>query len=246
MKKKTDLAAVKQLANAFLMMEPEETEFSPMIVKHPFTDSGIVGIRKADGSLAMGNIMENPDDLASWRSTLRTVIDGCESAMQVAYLLTKSYSLGFLKYAEPHLSRDSFAEMLAYMWVNTESPNNDPNLTKAKLLSMFKAASPAALMDKDELLQFRMLDDIVNVYRGVTSYNAGNVKALSWTLDQEKAEWFAHRYGENGTVYEAQISKAHIHALFNSRNESEVIVDPKHLTDITIVQDQDEAITITQ
>ena len=85
MKKKTDLAAVKQLANAFLMMEPEETEFSPMIVKHPFTDSGIVGIRKADGSLAMGNIMENPDDLASWRSTLRTVIDGCGSAMQVAY-----------------------------------------------------------------------------------------------------------------------------------------------------------------
>lgn len=246
MKKMTDLTAVKQLAHAFLMMEPVETEFSPIIVKHPFTDSGIVGIRKPDGGISMGNIMENPDDLTSWRSTLRTVIDGCGSAMQVAYLLTKSYSLGFLKYAEPHLSRDSFAEMLAYMWVNTESPNNDPNLTKAKLLSMFKAAAPAALMDKDELLQFRMLDDIVTVYRGVTSYNAGNVKALSWTLDQEKAEWFAHRYGEDGTVYEARISKDHIHALFISRNESEVIVDPKYLTDITIVQNQDEAITITQ
>ena len=65
-------------------------------------------------------------------------------------------------------------------------------------------------------------------------------------MDQDKADWFAHRYGEDGTVYEAQISKAHIHALFNSRNESEVIVDPKYLTDITIVQDQDETITITQ
>lgn len=111
---------------------------------------------------------------------------------------------------------------------------------------MFKAANPAALMDKDELLQFRMLDDVVTVYRGVTSYNAGNVKALSWTLDQDKAEWFAHRYGEDGTVFEAQIRKAHIYALFNSRNESEVIVDPKYLTDIAIVQDQDESITITQ
>lgn len=97
MKKMTDLTAVKQLAHAFLMMEPVETEFSPIIVKHPFTDSGIVGIRKPDGGISMGNIMENPDDLTSWRSTLRTVIDGCESAMQVAYLLTKSYSLGFLK-----------------------------------------------------------------------------------------------------------------------------------------------------
>ena len=114
MKKKTDLAATKQLANAFLMIEPVATEFSPMIVKHPFTDSGIVGIRKADGTLTMGNIMDNPDDLGSWRSTLRTVIDGCESTMQVAYLLTKSYSLGFLKFAEPYLARDTFAEVEPY------------------------------------------------------------------------------------------------------------------------------------
>lgn len=43
----------------------------------------------------------------------------------------------------------------------------------------------------------------VCVYRGVTSYNAENVEALSWTLNREAAEWFAHRRGENGAVYEA-------------------------------------------
>ena len=42
MRRETDLAAVKSLARALLMLEPEETEFSPMVVKHPFTDSGIV------------------------------------------------------------------------------------------------------------------------------------------------------------------------------------------------------------
>ena len=39
-------------------------------------------------------------------------------------------------------------------------------------------------------------------------------------------------------MYEAQISKAHIHAVFLSRGESEVIVDPKHLTDISPVREQ--------
>lgn len=42
----------------------------------------------------------------------------------------------------------------------------------------------------------------------------------------------------SGTVYEAQISKAHIHAVFLNRGESEVIVDPKHLIDIAPVQEQ--------
>lgn len=45
-------------------------------------------------------------------------------------------------------------------------------------------------------------------------------------------------FGESGTVYEAQISKAHIHAVFLNRGESEVIVDPKHLIDIAPVQEQ--------
>ena len=50
--------------------------------------------------------------------------------------------------------------------------------------------------------------------------------------DRETADRFAHRFGEDGTVYEAQIRKEHILALFTGRNESEVIVDPRHLEQI--------------
>lgn len=82
-------------------------------------------------------------------------------------------------------------------------------------LIMFKDADPQVLMDGEEQKQLTELDDIVTVYRGVTSYNAKNIKALSWTLEQKTAEWFAHRFGEDGTVYEAQIPKQHIYALFN-------------------------------
>ena len=51
-------------------------------------------------------------------------------------------------------------------------------------------------------------------------------------LDRDTAEWFAHRFGEDGTVYEAQIAKAHIFALFLGRNESETVVDPQYLEQV--------------
>ena len=80
----------------------------------------------------------------------------------------------------------------------------------------------------------------------MTAYNADCVRALSWTLDRQTAEWFAHRFGENGTVYEAQIDKKHIYAYFSGRNESEVIVDPSYLTNITEVQDLSSDFLLSQ
>lgn len=83
-------------------------------------------------------------------------------------------------------------------------------------------------------------------YRGVTSCTAKNIRALSWTLDYETADWFAHRFGETGKVYEARINKEHIYVLFNSRGEWEVIVDPKYLTELREAPKQEEGPTLTQ
>ena len=104
---------------------------------------------------------------------------------------------------------------------------------------MFKQADPTILMDQAERKRLAELEDTVTVYRGVTSLNADNIRAMSWTLDKEVAEWFAHRYKEDGTVYEAEIDKKHILALFIGRNESEVVVDPKYLQNIEELQEQD-------
>lgn len=243
--KKTNLTGVKALARSFLMFDPVDTEYSPLVVKHPFTDSGIVGLQEKGGGIRIGNICENPQDLDTWRKQTADMIDRCDSAMQVAFLVTKSYSLGFLKYAQNSLDKDDFAKILAYLWISTEQPNNDPNLSKSKLLAMFKSAEPTALMDDEEFSEFKNLPEIMTVYRGVTSFNAKNVLALSWTLDREKAEWFAHRFGEDGTVCEAQIGKEHVYALFNGRGESEVIVDPKYLQGITQSDDQAEGFSMT-
>ena len=50
---------------------------------------------------------------------------------------------------------------------------------------------------------------------------------------------------KDGTVYQARIDKPHIYAYFDGRNESEVIVDPKYLMDITESESMDNSFDIT-
>ncbi len=229
----TDLPRLKALAKTFLMLDIQPTRLTPLVVKHPFTDSGIVGIMGANRTIDMVDLINDPKGLQDWREFCRDQIDAVETASELMNRVTKPYKLAFLKYAAPLLSKQDTASLLVGAWISVESPNSDPNLSKRELLSMFRSVGPQALMDEEEYGAFQALDDVVTVYRGVTSYNAKNVKALSWTLRRSTAEWFASRYGGEGTVYEAQIQKEHILALFLGRNEAEVIVDPGHLINLS-------------
>ena len=234
MRKETDLGGVKAIAKTLLMTAVNQTPYSPMLVQHQFTSTGLVALptEKHEGFRPI-DITLNNENLQRWQNSVNQVIDETENPYHIYMLLNPPYALTFLKLASPYLSRKDFSEILASAWINCEAPHNDPELNKADLVFMFKSADPKALMEDDEYEQLQELDDTLTVYRGVTSYNADNIKALSWTLNKEKAEWFAHRFNDDGTVYEAQIDKKHIFAIFNGRNESEVILDPQYLTDIT-------------
>lgn len=243
MRNETDLNRVKWVAKQLVMIEPHLTEFSPVVVQHPFTSSGMVAIPSDEG-IKHVDITKSPEELVSWQNYMKAQIDEAKSAYHIYMMTNKPYSMTFLKFAKPHLSQKDFSEILADAWIRSENPNLDKNFKQKELLQMFKDAAPHILMDKDEQKQLVELDDTVTVYRGVTTYNAKNIKALSWTLEQKTAEWFANRFGEDGTVYEAQIPKQHIYALLNGRGESEVIVDPKYLTDITESPIMEEDITL--
>lgn len=243
MRNETDLNRVKWVAKQLVMIEPHLTEFSPVVVQHPFTSSGMVAIPSDEG-IKHVDITKSPEELVSWQNYMKAQIDEAKSAYHIYMMTNKPYSMTFLKFAKPHLSQKDFSEILADAWIRSENPNLDKNFKQKELLQMFKDAAPHILMDKDEQKQLVELDNTVTVYRGVTTYNAKNIKALSWTLEQKTAEWFANRFGEDGTVYEAQIPKQHIYALLNGRGESEVIVDPKYLTDITESPIMEEDITL--
>ena len=236
---KTNLAEVKRLAKVLLNMEPELTEYAPVIIHHPFTSSGMVGLQDEQGNLRIGNIVDSMDDRSQWQMQMAKIIDDTNDLFRLYHMIEKPYVLGFLKFAAPNLSKADFSTILADAWIRSEQPNHDPNLSQSKLLAMFRAADPTILMTDKERESLDALGDTITVYRGVHSGKSNGIRALSWTLDMDKAEWFAGRYGRQGKVFEAKIEKKHICALFLDRGESEVILNPKYLTDISQVQTMD-------
>ncbi len=236
----TDMAGIRALAHTLLLLEPEPTACTPIVVKHPFTDSGIVALRTTGTEIMTADIMKDMAVRAKWRELIGKHIDGAQNVYQIYGMLTKSYYFAFLKFARPYLSKEDLSGILAHAWVMAEAPNQDPNFRQAGLLSLFKSADPKALMEPHEYERFLALDEVVTVYRGVTPYNADNVKALSWTLKKQTAEWFAGRFGQEGCVYRAEIAKEHVLALFLGRGEMEVIVDPVQLRNIEAVQEEKE------
>ena len=57
MGKGTNLTQVKDWAKTFLLLDIEETKMSPFIVKHPFTDTGVIALRNPDGSIGQANLL---------------------------------------------------------------------------------------------------------------------------------------------------------------------------------------------
>ncbi len=229
MKEQTNMEGVKEIARTLLYMPIRKTPLSPIIVQHPFTSTGFTIL---EGQTHPVNILESNENLRLWQEQLRKEINRAKDVFRIDALLNNPYRLTFLKFAKQEMSREDFSSLLSSAWIRSENPNQDTNVSKAQLVEMFKAADKTVLMDEEDREVLDELENKVTIYRGVTSYNGKNVKALSWTLSEEKAEWFATRFDEEGTVYKAEIDKTHILAYFSGRGEAEVVVEPKYLENI--------------
>lgn len=87
------------------------------------------------------------------------------------------------------------------------------------------------LMDDDERASLAAMDDPLTVYRGCVQDQ--NEEGFSWTLDVERARWFARRLGTArggaGCVIVGKVAKADVVAFLTGRGEEEVVVDPQHV-----------------
>lgn len=229
----TNLNQVKRISQLLLRVEVQKTIFSPAIVQHPFTSSGLTVL---PGTYEIIDITASDENLTKWQNTMDKAISAANSVYAIYAMLNKPYALTFLKYVNTALSAEDMSAILADAWISTESPNMDVDVSKGELVAMFKQADRKHLMSNEERTLLSQLGETVTVYRGVTTYNATNIRALSWTIDRKKAEWFAHRFNEKGTVYQAQVRKPNVLAVFTSRGESEIVLNPKGLMQLKIAE----------
>jgi hypothetical protein len=69
----------------------------------------------------------------------------------------------------------------------------------------------------------------VMVWRGAECLK--HARGLAWTLDRDRAEWFARRFSRDGRgyVWEARVPRCRIFAHLTGRQEAEIVLDPRRL-----------------
>ncbi len=101
MQNKTDLQKIKEVVKTFLMFDVKTSKFSPMVVHHPFTGSGIVAVNE-NGEMKVIDITKNDENLSLWQNRMREQIDKAKNTYEIFIIANKPYKLTLLKYCMPH------------------------------------------------------------------------------------------------------------------------------------------------
>lgn len=126
-------------------------------------------------------------------------------------------------------------DLVGSVW--TDSENIHQSLPAWKKLWTAPMPGREECMNEKEHAALAALPETMTVYRGVG--HARFKLGLSWTLDKERAEWFANRFaGANGRrahVYAGEVAKKDVLAHFLGRNENEVVIDPRCVKNLRLV-----------
>lgn len=124
------------------------------------------------------------------------------------------------------LDTETIADQLAWAWPDMEGDDSaDDPFIQDDILPLFYDLG--FVSDQPDLL---LPEEPLVVYRG------GEANGIAWTESLETARWFARRFQENGPVYRAVVSPESILARFWERGEKEVVVDPRDLDDVVLVE----------
>lgn len=225
MNKEEQLKRAKTLAVTFLHIPMTETEYSPIVVQHPFFESAILYDSNLNNPIKMFNALEDTEKYNDYLYTYaKNVIEPCKSISKLVCLIRKSYRLTYLLFMwkEKIITKKECGNLLAENWTLIENLSVDTNVEKSTVLSWIKAADKEKLMDEQELKKYQNFPDILTIYRGCRVAKA--VKGM---------RWFAGRFARDGGVtFRAYIHKEDIVCYLAGRGEQEVVVDYRKLFDI--------------
>ena len=155
---------------------------------------------------------------------------------KVFMLIEKPFRLNWLEENIDLIKDDKqYYNFLKDAYMMTEFPMNGFS-NYHDLLDLFYARENSKLMlDKDELELLNSLPNEVKIWRGVKVDDVlddDNI-GLSFTLNKDKAIWFAERFSQAGVsqaiLIEAVVKRDDILSIFLNRDEEEVIVNPEDI-----------------
>lgn len=232
MKQTTDLFAVKQQAITFLYLEPEPKAGVGFLIDYPYLDS-MFGYLKSSNK--MFNVFNDKDDFDLWRVEMMDFIQSKDNVIDIIVTMCRPFRIIFFKYIQEYLDVTDFSNLLREVWIDTEFPALNIDISSRDLSMWLKIADKDILMSKEDKNYLDSLPESVKIYRGVADEQY--IEGYSWSLSEEKARWFATRFSFEGcspVLCSFEINKSDIIAYMSARNEAEVVVLPETLENYKI------------
>lgn len=77
----------------FVNFDIQETQFSPIVVKHPFIESGVTMVRGENVQPQMIDLLNDVSSLEKWKQEVKRIIDSEDTAASIFALVVKSFRL---------------------------------------------------------------------------------------------------------------------------------------------------------
>lgn len=150
------------------------------------------------------------------------------------FLHERPYRLNaFLDAIERGAAEDAtqYWDILGGIW--TDSENIHEHYEDWEFLWDYDVPGREQVMNEQEREALAALPDKLEVYRGIG--HKEYVDGFSWTVDKDKAIWFARRFAGTGGrqpyLVTGTVSKEDVLAHFLGRGEAEIVALPEHVQD---------------
>lgn len=146
------------------------------------------------------------------------------------WLHERPYRIEAFDNIQHRLDDKSYWSFLSQIWIDTENMWQNAEDWEF-LLSSPRPGRKEHFMEEDDVKKLDTLDPQFTVFRG-TCY--GLPLGLSWTLDKEKAAWFALRFRRDTPpiVVRGTVAKDDVIAYLGGRGENEIVTLPDQVTKI--------------
>lgn len=148
------------------------------------------------------------------------------------------YSRAMIMYERPHrleylskiagkLSDQEYWELLGF--VITDSENLWQYAGLLKVMLAMPRPGRESMMTEEEQEALAKLPDVLQIWRGCRWQNRNG---LSWTLNKDRAIWFAMRFNrkhDKPRLHSGTVEKSHVIAHFSGRGEDEILVLPDRI-----------------
>lgn len=148
------------------------------------------------------------------------------------FLHERPYRFNALEFADVFgtCPPQEFWQLVADVWTDSENVWQNAEAWR-DLLERAGADERRWMMDEEEADALAVMPDEITVWRGCIA--GQNEDGFSWTIDREKAEWFAKRFASaqrgEGRVIEGRVKRVDVIAHFTGRGESEIVVLPENV-----------------